>query len=109
MSGYVITCIYIYIYICIVIYCVHVYIAQSCTVILSVVYEMRTHLVTTPYRAHRMGFLAQKVEHQHTKLKVAGLSPAEVHFFSYPEKCCFIQTNQARLGLVALDLINHYV
>ena len=60
-------------------------------------------------RAHRMGFLAQKVEHQCTKLKVAGSSPTEVHFFSCPEKCCFIQTNQARLGLVAPDLINHYV
>ena len=35
--------------------------------------------------------------------------PSEVHFFSYPEKCCFIQTNQARLGLVALDLNNCYV
>ena len=54
-----------------------------------------------------MGFLAQKVEHQRSKLKVAGSSPAEVHFFSYPKKCCFNQTNQtnqARLGLVALDL-----
>ena len=30
-------------------------------------------------------------------------------FFSYPKKCCFIQTDQARLGLVALDLNNHYV
>ena len=27
--------------------------------------------------------MVQKVEHQHTKLKVAGSSPAEVHFFSY--------------------------
>ena len=35
--------------------------------------------------------------------------PAEVHFFSYSKKCCFFQTNQARLGLVALDLNNHYV
>ena len=54
--------------------------------------------------ARWMGFLAQKVEHQRTKLKVAGSSPAEVHFFSYPEKCRFIQTNQARLGLVAPGL-----
>ena len=45
----------------------------------------------------------------HTKLKVAGLSPAEVHLLSYPKKCCFNQTNQARLGLVALDLNNLYV
>ena len=56
-----------------------------------------------------MGFLAQKVEHQRTKLKVAGSSPAEVHYFLLPKKCRFIQTDQARLGLVALDLNNHYV
>ena len=55
-----------------------------------------------------MGFLAQKVEHQLTKLKVASSSPAEVHSFSYPKECCFM-TNQAMLGLVALDLNNHYV
>ena len=60
-------------------------------------------------RACWMGFLAQKVEHQRTKLKVAGSSPAEVHFFLLPKKCRFIQTDQARLGLVALDLNNHYV
>ena len=47
-----------------------------------------------------MDFLAQKVEHQRTKLKVAGSSPAEVLL---SKKCCFI------LGLVALDLHNHYV
>ena len=29
--------------------------------------------------------------------------------FSPTSKCCFIQTNKARLGLVALDLNNHYV
>lgn len=29
-----------------------------------------------------MGFLTQKVEHQHTKLKVTGSSPAKGHFFS---------------------------
>ena len=51
------------------------------------------------------GLLGQKVEHQHTKLKVTGSSPTEVHFFLIPKKCCFIQTNQARLGLVAPDLI----
>ena len=38
-------------------------------------------------------------------VKVTGLSPTEVHFFSYPKKCI----NQARLGLVALYLNNHYV
>ena len=32
--------------------------------------------------AYWMGFLAQKVEHQRTKLKVAGSIPAEVHFSS---------------------------
>ena len=44
-----------------------------------------------------MGFLAQKVEHQCTKLKVTGSSPAEVHcFLSYPTNAAlFIQT---RLG-----------
>ena len=40
-------------------------------------------------RACRMGFrmvfLAQKVEHQCTKLKVAGSSVAEVHFFLLPQ------------------------
>ena len=57
-----------------------------------------------------MGFLAQKVEHQCTKLKVVGSSPTEVHtFFLLPKICGFIQTNQAMLGLVALDLDNHYV
>ena len=38
---------------------------------------------------------------QRTKLKVAGSSPAEVHFFSYPEKCCFI-FRQTRPGWVWL-------
>ena len=56
-----------------------------------------------------MGFLAQKVEHQRTKLKVAGSSPAEVHFSPALKKYCFIQTNQARLGLVALDLMSDYL
>ena len=46
------------------------------------------------------------VVHQHTKLKVAGSSPTEVHFSSYPKN---VQTNQATLGLVPLDLNNHYV
>ena len=49
-----------------------------------------------------MGFLAQKVEHQCTKLKVTGSSPAEVHFFLLPYKCCFIHTNHARLSLVTI-------
>ena len=41
---------------------------------------------------HRMGFLAQKkVEHQCTKLKVAGSSPAEVHFFSYPKNAALFR------------------
>ena len=31
---------------------------------------------------------------------------AKSPLFSYPEKCCFIQTNQARLGLVALDIMS---
>ena len=35
------------------------------------------------------GLLVQKVEHQCTKLKVTGSSPAEVHFFSYPEKMLY--------------------
>ena len=53
------------------------------------------------------GLFGSEVEHQRTKRKVAGSSPAEVHFFS----CC-IQTNQASLGWVwlhALDLNNHCV
>ena len=50
-----------------------------------------------------MGFLAQKVEHQCTKLKVAGSSAAEVHFFLLPS--FLSKTDQARLGLVALDSI----
>ena len=33
-----------------------------------------------------MGFLAQKVEHQHIKLKDIGSSLAEVHSVSYPQK-----------------------
>ena len=58
-----------------------------------------------------MGFLAQKVEHQGTKLKVAGSSPAEVHFVRVPQKSTFFfyPKNAAWLGLVALDLNNHYV
>ena len=52
-----------------------------------------------------MGFLAQKVEHVHIKPKVAGSSPAEFYFF-FP---LYIQTNHAMLGLVVLDLNNHYV
>ena len=44
-------------------------------------------------------YLAQKVGHQCTKLKVTGSSPTEVYFFLLPQKCCFIQTDQARLGV----------
>ena len=47
-----------------------------------------------------MVFLAQKVEHQCTKLKVAGSSRAEVHVFSYPTKCLLYsdKPGQAELG-----------
>ena len=31
----------------------------------------------------RMGFSAQKVEHQHTELRVTSSAHAELHFFSY--------------------------
>ena len=51
-------------------------------------------------RACQIDFLVQKV---------AGSSPAQVHLFLLPQKYSFIQTNQARLGLVALDLNNRYV
>ena len=51
--------------------------------------------------------MAQKVE---LKLKVAGSSPAEVHFFFLlPQKCCFIETNQASAGFDCPRLNNHYV
>ena len=52
-----------------------------------------------------MGFLAQKVEHQRTKLKVAGSSPAatEVHFFSYPKNAAlFGQTRLLGFGFPGL-------
>ena len=52
----------------------------------------------------RMGFSAPKVENQRTKLRVAGSSPQKFTLFSYPNKMLRFQTNQARPGLVALDL-----
>ena len=42
--------------------------------------------------------MAQKVEHQRTKLKVAGLSPAEVHFFSCPEKMLLYSDKPGQAG-----------
>ena len=60
--------------------------------------------------AHRMGFLAQKVEHQCTKVKVAGLSPAEVHFFSYPEKMLLYSDKPGQAGFgLPWALSSHYV
>lgn len=61
-----------------------------------------------------MGFLAQKAEHQRTKLKVTGstLTAQKSTFFFYPaplhptKKKFKMQTNQARLGLVAVDIMS---
>ena len=50
-----------------------------------------------------MSFLAQKVEHQRTKLKVAGLSPAEVDFFSYAKNAAYSdKPGQAGFGCPGL-------
>ena len=54
-----------------------------------------------------MGFLAQKVEHVHIKPKVVGSSSTEFCFFF--SHFIFKLTMLGCMGLVVLDLNNHYV
>ena len=59
-----------------------------------------------------LGSLAQSVERQRIKLRVVGSSPTGVHFFFLflsITRDAPSYTNQAGLGLVALDFINHFV
>ena len=59
--------------------------------------------------AYWMCFLAQKVEHQQTKLKVVVLIPAEVDFSSLLFFPAVDQLRLSYVGLVALDLFDPYV